>query len=926
MEKLMDRNSDVVFLEETWLQSNKNSVTAEMKTFGYKLWHDIRSNRDKETGGGVGIMVKMSIPVKQLPAKHYVSFEHTIVKLPLANKKMLIMISIYRLLDIAVSTFFDEMAELLDQYAVENEDIIIAGDINIHMETESTHTKQFTDLLQLYNLKENVFDPTHEKGHTLDVIVTPNKEHYIHDIEITDTDLSDHFLIDFSMTVERRTRKREVIQYRSVKTVDRTQFNTRVIDELTNIPETRNLAEMVGNYTSTLKTLVDEFCPLKKKTIKVVPNAQWFDIEYANIRRERRKAEKRYRRTGMEADKRRYIALRKEAIRASFEKKKKYVAKKLEESSGRTLYSVVNELIDNKKEKILPTSNSDKELADKFIVYFQEKIDKIRKKFTNPNKFVTDDSLNPDVTKMHHFEPATLEEITDIAKSFGVKCSPEDPVPSSLIDIDTFAPYWLKIVNLSLEVGDMESLKMGVLLPAIKELSNTVDAENFKNYRPITNLLFVSKLIERVVQTRLEHHMVRNRLMSDKNYAYMKKHSTEHLLLKVVNDLYLAFDKNQATVVVLLDLSAAFDTVDHDKLLHILEHEIGIMGIALKWFSSFLKGRSQKVMIGEEFSDIYVLLFGVPQGSVLGPILFKIYIRSLYKYVESTKFTIEGFADDHQLTKRIIIEMQEQALGEDIRNLMSHIALWMNEYFLCLNQGKTNILVMAPPSVQPEIIIRGVFIERACIRFVNSAKNLGVVLDSVLSFEDQITKVVQSCNLIIKKLSQIKGFLSKQDLQQLVSSHVFSYLDYCNSLYYGINSDLITKLQRVQNCAARLVSKNRISNNSLDDVFMELHWLKVKFRSIYKTLLIVHNCLHNNAPNETIAMLQYGDSSRTMNLRETRCSTKYGDRAFSHVGPKLWNLIPINIREEHDTDKFKKLLKTFLMIRGEEFLSWIKRQ
>ena len=356
----------------------------------------------------------------------------------------------------------------------------------------------------------------------------------------------------------------KTIHYRPTKAVDRARFNTRVNEELASMPQTRNLPELVGHYTDKLKAIVDEFCPMKTKTIKLVPEAPWFDLDYANIRRERRKAEKRYRRTGLEADKRRYVALRKEAIRTSFEKKKEYVTKKLEDSSGRTLYSVVNELIDNKKEKKLPNRITDTELADRFLIYFQEKIEKIRKKFTKSDA-TTQCLPNPELLKMSEFEPATLEEITDIAKSFGVKCSPEDPVPVSLIDIDTFAPYWLKIVNLSLEVGDMESLKLGVLLPLIKDLCPTVDSENLKNYRPVTNLLFVSKLCERVVQTRLERQMIRNRLMTDKNYAYVKKHSTEHLLLKVVNDLYLAFDKNQPSVVVLLDLSAAFDTVDHDK-------------------------------------------------------------------------------------------------------------------------------------------------------------------------------------------------------------------------------------------------------------------------------------------------------------------------------------------------------------------------
>ena len=163
-------------------------------------------------------------------------------------------------------------------------------------------------------------------------------------------------------------------------------------------------------------------------------------------------------------------------------------------------------------------------------------------------------------------------------------------------------------------------------------------------------------------------------------------------------------------------------------------------------------------------------------------------------------------------------------------------------------------------------------------------------------------------------------------LQQLVSSDIFSQLDYCNSLFYGINSDLISKLQRVQNCAARLISKERIKSGNMDNVFMNLHWLKVKYRCIYKILLITHNCLHQKAPNELISMLDYSDSERTMHLRESEYSNKYGARAFSHVAPKLWNLLPKNIRNEHETDAFKKALKSFLMVRGEEFCEWIKRK
>ena len=141
-----------------------------------------------------------------------------------------------------------------------------------------------------------------------------------------------------------------------------------------------------------------------------------------------------------------------------------------------------------------------------------------------------------------------------------------------------------------------------------------------------------------------------------------------------------------------------------------------------------------------------------------------------------------------------------------------------------------------------------------------------------------------------------------------------------------MKSCLIDKLQRVQNCAARLISKDRIPPGKLDEKFTELHWLKVRQRILYKQLLIVQNSLHQKAPEEIMSMFRYAESIRTMKLQEKRCHNKYGERAFSHSGPKLWNLLPMNIREEHDTEKFKKCLKSLLMVTGDEYCSWITRR
>ena len=237
----------------------------------------------------------------------------------------------------------------------------------------------------------------------------------------------------------------------------------------------------------------------------------------------------------------------------------------------------------------------------------------------------------------------------------------------------------------------------------------------------------------------------------------------------------------------LLDLNAAFDTVDQDKLLCILRDEIGVKCIALKWLESVLKCQTQTVKIGDVYSDEKELKHGVPQGSVLGPDLFNIYIRSLRKYVEPrARFDMFGFADDHQLMKCFLPAFQVKALGEDIRNCFTTISKWMNEFFLCLNPGKTKILIITPPPLEDKICIQGTFIDKVCMRFVDSAKNLGIVIE--LTVEPQVDKLVKSWFLVIRKISKIKSYLTDDQLRTVISTCVFSRLDYCNPLYYGISS------------------------------------------------------------------------------------------------------------------------------------------
>ena len=417
---------------------------------------------------------------------------------------------------------------------------------------------------------------------------------------------------------------------------------------------------------------------------------------------------------------------------------------------------------------------------------------------------------------------------------------------------------------------------------------------------------------------RLEEHLTRNNLHAPHQFGYKKDHSTEALLLKIVNNLLMWCDENLASVVLLLDLSAAFDTVDHQKLLDILQYDYGITGSAYNWFESFLIGRTFKIKIGDSYSEETLLPYGVAQGSVLGPRLFNTYTKSIHQYVEQSQFDIEGFADDHQLMKHFIPSFQRQVLGDGIQNCLKSIYEWMNDHFLRLNPDKTEIIVIAPPSIKKDILVGGMFLNKECIRFVDNAKNLGFTLDTGLTFETQINKLVKACFMMIRKLYSIRHFLTSSQLKLLVCSKIFSKIDYCNALYFGINATTTRKLQHTQNCAARLIIK-RGCPMSLDNFFLESHWLKIRERILYKIILMVHKCIHLRAPQSLSGLLKFGDSGRTMKLCESKVNSKFGSRAFSHVGPKLWNLLPQVIRCQYKTDVFKKILKSYLMVNAENF-------
>ena len=250
-----------------------------------------------------------------------------------------------------------------------------------------------------------------------------------------------------------------------------------------------------------------------------------------------------------------------------------------------------------------------------------------------------------------------------------------------------------------------------------------------KNYRPVSNLSFVSKLIEKIVLSQLSKHLSANKLFSMYQSAYRPGHSTETALLKVFNDLLMSMDEGKISLLTLLDLSAAFDTIDHEILISRLEHVYGISGYARAWFESYLNDRFQMVKIQNSLSSPIPLVYGVPQGSVLGPVLFVLYMSPLFDVIVSHSVTPHSYADDTQLLKSARI-MELNHLTNSMQTCVQDVKSWMTFNKLKLNDDKSEVLFVASPRMSvstslPDSITLGC----SNVLVSNSARNLGVVID-----------------------------------------------------------------------------------------------------------------------------------------------------------------------------------------------------
>ena len=924
---IVEHEFDLVAVTETWMNENDSAVCAALKIPGYKYQHKPRIG---QIGGGVGIFFKESWNCSIQKSRKMKSFEHMCIKL--SNKTMsLDIVLLYRpqrvnKVNVSTSVFFQELEDMLTQQLASGSKLLLLGDFNFHINMPNDNDGQkLLQLLSDLSLIQHVTGPTHSNGNTLDLVITHSEDALVSNPPVLDTFISDHRSIIFQLQIKKAPPVQKTVSFRKIRSINIEAFKSDIANsDLCKQPKT-SLPDLVDQYSKTLTDCLDIHAPLLTKTITIRPAVTWYTEECSEAKRRRRALERKWLSTESTADKALHDAA-KNSYNVLLEKSKvsDLNGQIIEAGSDqRKQWQLFTPLLNREKSNPLPHTDSLEQLVEEFNCFYQDKIERIRQDLSNtsahrptaPNT-QTNEPLTCELTQ---FKLLTQPELIKLIAASPTKSCELDPIPTKLLKecTDELIFPLLHIVNLSLETGTFpDPLKHSIIKPLLKKAN--LEPE-LKNYRPVSNLTYVSKLIERAVNNQLVSYLTQNGLDEKLQSAYKKYNSTETALMKIHNDIIGDLDNQKVVLLVMLDLSAAFDTVDHHKLTTVLE-SIGIKGSALMWIKSYLSDRKQAVRIGNCTSELKNTRYGVPQGSVLGPVLFNIYTSGLGFVIRGHGVDYHFYADDSTLYIRVIPRQQEcDDACEVISMCISDIQMWMLENFLKLNGDKTEFLLIGLPQQLKKITIPHITVGDDRIQPVDDVRLLGAQLDKNLSMTCQVTKLCQSLGYVLHNIAKIRKYLTTEACKTLVHALFTSKLDLNNSLLTGIPKNQIRRLQLLQNTAARIIMR-KSKDCHITPVLKELHWLPVAVRIKYKIAVMVYKCLHDMAPQYLCELISVRKiprslrSSASTQLVIPQTKIKTGERAFSVSGPIVWNKLPSLVRSAQDITDFKSKLKTYLFM------------
>ena len=869
---------DVVCISETWL--SKHILDGIYSVRGYRL---LRVDREGH-GGGVAIYVRNGINIKiiaQSPCDSLI--EYLFIEI-MSNESNLLLGCVYRPnRNVDTTNFID----FLDSFTLNYSNILICGDFNCNLLVENTLVDA---MLPLGLFPVNNSTPTHFTKSTntlLDLFLTSATDCILFYDQLSVPVFSKHDLIFciFDFNVKQTVNS---YSYRDFKNINTNNLHNKIIAMDWNaIYSNVDIEVQISIFEENIISLYNEFVPIKTKVVKD-GQREWFSKHIENLIASRNKAYNEWKRFKTDHLYSIFKNARKIANIAIKTAKTHYFMNKFNSAiSSKDKWKEIKNIGISKKPQYSPNMPN---------------IDELNKRF-----------VDIDVPPVQNNTYDTIPYTTNnLFSNFCFSCIAQDEVLSSILSvksnavgIDGICPKFIKLILpyvLPYITFIFNTILTKSIFPAAWKKSKVIPIHKIGNdFRPISILPFLSKCLEKILHKQISEFMISKNFFHDKQSGFRQGRSCTTALIDVTENIRQSLDIGQTSFLILLDHSKAFDCVDINILMTKLDKYANFSSTAIKLLSTYLSNRSQAVFLESKNSNFLPVTRGVPQGSILGPLLFSVYINDLPSSL--TTSNVHMYADDVQ----IFSSCNTNNLLECISNLnrdLDAVNKWALNNGLCLNPKKSKCIVIAKRNVETQNL-PSLLLNKSPIEFVNTAKNLGVTFNKTLSWNNHINIAIGNVCARLRSLWITQHYTPLSIRMLLAKTYLIPTLIYGCEVFVNPDAESKRKLKVIYNKITRYVFglhrfsrnvtilSNRILGTSLENI---IH---------HRSLILLHKVIVNNQPTHLNNLLKFCRSNRYKKLVVPKYKTSFSEHHFLVFTIRLWNNLPSHLQFINHLERFK---------------------
>lgn len=910
---ITSNNFDVVGVSETWL--NKTINYENIIIDGYRGIYQSKNGR----GGGVGLFIKVGFNITRIENEYTnnSSFEQVWIRMRL-SKMDIVLGCIYKPPQYSQSSFLTDFDDILSSLAPLSDNICCVGDFNLnYLNYSSKEVREFNLLLSSMGLAQVFTHPTRvtlQSESLIDLIIMSDN------MEVVKCDtlasmFSDHEFIFCEIQIPTLRKKTEFKEYRNYKNIDIQQFD----QDLRSIPW-RNILDIdnadgkVDFINSNINALLDLHAPIKKIRLSKSKRQPWLD-NVGHLMKLRGKALSKYKKNRTDENRAHYKSLRNLVSSKIEHEKKLFLQEKF--STNNNLWQELKYYCGDFKDGItqIPENlrNPD-EINRSFISLIPQPV-------VDPEDTIKFYSQNRkrSLTSLLKFTTVSEMDVLKIISQLKSKACGIDGINIHVLHLCTpfILPFLTHLINYCISNSVYPTTwKKALVIPKPKKTS----PKEYRDLRPISILPCLSKILEKIINEQLINHIEANNILPETQSGFRKYHNCSTTLADITDDIFRATDNGKSTLLVLLDYSRAFDTLDRSILLAAL-HYIGLDESAVAFFNSYFDGRTQRVMIDGVLSEELPVTRGVAQGSILGATLYIVYTSE--QDCSFNKCKAHYYADDTQ----VCISFDNTDVVEACNTLNLELEKLMNfsaQHHLHINAEKCTALLFGPKNCreQTEKLVN-IKIGDKSLKVENGKRNLGVIFDNNLRFDDHVSNCIRRAYYKLRLLYCNRHYIPEKQKKILCDSLVLSTFNFGDVIYGECLTAIArARIQRVQNSCLRFIFGIR-KFDRISHKLKEIGWLNMNFRRKLHSACFYHNIVLNKTPNYLHRKIIYRSHVHNINIRNRGLitppihRTTFFERSFTYNIAKVYNPIPYTFKTLNIKAFKNKMFELYLKEQNE---------